>query len=328
MKAIVYDANNSKNTLTYKDIPDIHPKENEVKVKLKVAGLNRRDLFLIGGSQKEYKSFILGSDGAGIVTEVGENLDKKLINQNVIINPTLNWEKPNEIPMVLNIVGGPTNGTLAEYIVIPYKNTVEKPDFLNWDEAGTLSLSAMTAYRALFTKGDLQVGETVLIPGIGGGVGTFALRFAKAIGAKVIATSRNKKTLEKALSLGADKVLNSNDDWSKEIELNTVDLILDSIGPATFAKYFDIIKPSGKIISFGATSGSCIDLPLRSIFFPQISLIGTSMASTQEFNQMLEFIERYNIKPIVDKIYNLDDIYEALEDLRSGIRFGKIGISI
>lgn len=324
MKSIVFKNVEGKISYNLEELNELSPKENEVKVKVLFAGMNRRDLFVSKGSIKNKYNFTLGSDAIGIIEEVGINVTSDLLNKKVIINPMLNWEKKDVVPQVLNILGGPENGTFSNYLVIDKKNVLLKPDYLSDEEASAFSLSAMTAYRALFSRGELTPDKTVLIPGIGGGVGLFALYMSKAIGAKVIATSRNKESLDKAKELGADIVLNTEDLWSDVIGSNNVDVIIDSVGSKLYEKYFSVIKANGKIVSFGASSGANIDLNLRDLFFPQVSIIGTSMGSSEEFYKMIELVEKYKIKPIIDKIYSLEDYKEAFKDLEFGKRFGKL----
>lgn len=202
MKAIVHQYKKGVEGLQYKFLSETHPNAGEVKVKLKAAGLNHRDLFIINNRKEMDLPLVIGSDGAGIVTEIGEGVSADLLQAEVIINPSIGWENIAEVPELPEVLGGPKDGTFAEYVIVPAENVVEKPSYLTWEESGVLALSALTAYRALFTKGRLKCGEHVLIPGIGGGVATFAMLFSKAIGAKVSVTSRveNKESLPKHMA--------------------------------------------------------------------------------------------------------------------------------
>ncbi|WMM24012.1 zinc-binding dehydrogenase [Tissierella sp. MB52-C2] len=326
MRALVFEPVNKR--VVHKDIPINDPKSGEVKIKLKTAGLNRRDLFLISDLPNKKEPFVLGSDGAGIIVDLGENVTNFNLGDEVIINPSLEWDSKEKVPNIPQILGSPTNGTFAEYVIVPKENIVVKPDFLTWEDAGVLSLSALTAYRALFTKGALQKGQHLLIPGIGGGVATFALMFAKSIGAEVTVTSRNIKKLEKAKEMGADRLLNSDDDWKTALEKHKVDLILDSIGPATFPKYFDILKPNGTIVNFGRSSGSNINISLSEFFSSQFNILGTSMGSKEEFVKMIQFISNHKIRPIIDQMYPLCDYQKALSRMENGLQYGNIVLNI
>ncbi|MFK4468355.1 zinc-binding dehydrogenase [Bacillus sp. RC252] len=326
MKAIVHQHKKGLEGLEYKLSPEITPNVGEVKVKLRAAGLNHRDLFIMNNRKEMELPLVLGSDGAGIVIELGEGVSNISLHTEVIINPSIGWNNTHEIPELPEVLGGPADGTFAEYVIVPAENVVEKPSYLMWEESGVLSLSALTAYRALFTKGRLKPEEHVLIPGIGGGVATYAMLFAKAIGAKVSVTSRIEDKRKAAEKYGADFSFNSSGNWDECLHGEKVDLIIDSIGPATFLKYFDILKPNGRIVNFGASSGDKIELPLRALFYNQIDIMGTSMGSSEEFNAMIHFIEEHNIKPIIDKVYPLEEAIQALNRMQQGEQFGNIAL--
>ncbi|MGE7881735.1 zinc-binding dehydrogenase [Bacillus sp. NPDC094077] len=326
MKAIVHQYKTGFDGVEFKVSSEVTPNAGEVKVKLKSAGLNHRDLFIMNNRKEMALPLVLGSDGAGVVTEIGEGVSNNILHTEVIMNPSIGWENAAEVPALPEVLGGPKDGTFAEYVIVPAENVVEKPSYLTWEEAGVLSLSALTAYRALFTKGRLKCGEHVLIPGIGGGVATFAMLFAKAIGAKVSVTSRIENKRKTAETYGADFSFNSAGNWEESLQGEKVDLIIDSIGPATFFKYFDVLKPNGRIVNFGASSGDKIELPLRALFYNQIDIMGTSMGSREEFNEMIKFIERHKIIPIIDKVYSLEEAIQALSRMEQGEQFGNIAL--
>lgn len=328
MKAIIHAGMNGLKGLTYEDVIDKQPGFGEVKVRLKTAGLNHRDLFLMAGRTNKDTPLIMGSDGAGRNEAVGEGVTNITVGTDVIINPCIGWETTLDVPTVPAIVGGPSDGTFSESIIIPAQNAVSKPAYLSWEEAGVLPLSALTAYRALFTRGNLKQGDHVLIPGIGGGVATYAMLMASAAGARVSVTSRSETKRQAALAHGADHAFDSRSDWKESMNGKTVDLILDSIGPATFQHYFDVIKPNGRIVTYGASSGDRMELAVRSIFYPQINIIGTSMGSSEEFIAMLQFMERHSIRPIIDSVYPLQDTLQAFQRMQQGEQFGNIGIRI
>lgn len=332
MKAIIHTGVKGIDGLQYTEHADKLPGKGEVKVKLKAAGLNHRDLFLMAARTKQDAPFVLGSDGAGIIEAIGEDVTSLTVGTEVIINPCLGWEQRNQVPIVPDILGGPTDGTFAESVIIPQQNAVPKPSYLTWEEAGVLSLSALTAFRALFTRGNLQQGEHVLIPGIGGGVATFATLMATAIGAKVSVTSRSESKLQAFLQLPLAQPIthafHSQDNWNSHLKSQSVDLILDSIGPATFDQYFDVIKPNGKIVMFGASSGDNITIPARAIFFPQVNIIGTSMGSSEEFITMLQFMEQHTLRPIIDTAYPLKDTALAFQRMERSEQLGNIAIAI
>jgi zinc-binding alcohol dehydrogenase/oxidoreductase len=328
MKAIVHSGQSCLAGLQYTTSIARTIGYGEVQIQLKFAGINHRDLFIMAGHASQGTPLIPGSDGAGIIVEIGEGVRELTIGDEVIIHPTLGWNYTSDVPIVPDIVGGPMDGTLAQYITLPAENALPKPAHLSWEEAGVLSLSALTAYRALFTRGELKQGEHILIPGIGGGVATYALLMAVAAGAKVTVTSRSEAKRKEALRLGASDALDSHGDWRLQSDLEPVDIILDSIGQAMFPKYFDIIRPGGRIVMYGASSGDDLTVPIRSIFFPQVSLIGTSMGSREEFVQMLQWVEQHDIHPVIDGVYPLQDTAKAFERMEKGEQFGNLAIRI
>lgn len=313
----------------YRDFPEIPLKERQVRVKLKCAGLNHRDLFVISRRNEEEPPIILGSDGAGVITEIGEETNGFTIGDEVVIIPSLGWiQKSPAPPIDFRILGFPDHGTFAESIVLPIENIEYKPKYLSWEEAGVLPLAALTAYRALFTRGQAAEGDTVFIPGIGSGVAIFILQFAKAIGAKVFVSSRSKEKRNQAIKLGADAAIDTNEDWGAQFQQEKADLVIESIGTATFNRSLEMLKPGGTMVTFGATTGDEIGINLRQFFYGQFNLLGTTMGSHDEFREMLAFITKHRIKPVVDHVFPLSETQKAFERMDEGKQFGKIGIKI
>lgn len=329
MKAIVHAERTGLKGLTYREMDETEPKAGEVKVKLKGAGLNHRDLFVLTRHKETDPPLIIGSDGAGIIEAVGEGVTGVKAGDEVIINPGLGWkEKTDAPPTGFEIVGLPFHGTFAEKIVIPAENALPKPAYLTWEEASVMSLAALTGYRALFTRGNIQPGMKVLIPGIGSGVATFLLQFAKAAGATVYVTSRSQKKCEKALQMGADKAFDSLADWTAALGGEKMDLIIESVGAATFNKSLDQLRSGGTIVTFGASAGDVVDFDLRKFFYGQFNLHGSTMGSGEEYKEMLQFMEKHQIRPILDKTYNLEDFTEAFQRMEQAKQLGKIGFVI
>ncbi|OWR27234.1 alcohol dehydrogenase [Saccharibacillus sp. O23] len=328
MKAVVHRGLGGQELLAYRNVPDPVPDPGEVVVHLKTAGLNHRDLFVMKDRAHPEREWIPGSDGAGIVEAVGAGVENVRPGDRVVIHPTLGWERADEIPEVPAILGGPSAGTFAELVAVPAANVFAKPDFLTWEEAGVLPLSALTAYRALFGRGRLKPEESLLVTGIGGGVATYALMMAKAAGASVAVTSRSADKLRKALALGADLALDNAADWASVPGMRKADLILDSVGGALFPRFFALLNPGGRIVSLGASSDARIELSLRELFFSQFGLIGTSMGSREEFIEMLHFVETHRIRPVVDSVRPLSDAASAFDRLVSGSQFGNLAIRI
>lgn len=325
MKAFVFE----RGRYQVKEMDDPVAGQGEVVVSLKVAGLNHRDLFIGSRLGNEKDALILGSDGAGVIESIGGSVENVTVGDEVIINPSLRW-KENSVapPASFDILGMPDHGTFAEKIVIAADQVEKKPEHITWREAGVLALSATTGYRAMFTKGQLQKGQTVFIPGAGSGVATFLISFAKHLGARVIVTSRSETKQKRAIELGADIVLDSNSNWNEQLKDETIDLVIDSVGRATFIKSLQLLKQGGRIVVFGSSTEDTVELNLREFFYGQYQLIGTTMGSREELRDMLAFIKKHDIHPVVDKAFNLDEAEDALTYLNQGSQFGKVALDI
>lgn len=298
---------------------------DEVLVRLKASGLNRRDLLNIMWRSEQDAPLVLGTDGAGIIEEVGSGVEEWHLGDEVILHAGVNWlTKSDAPPATFEILGSSFDGTHAQYIVIPASLLVKKPAYVTWEEAGVLSVAALTAYRALRTKGRAKKGDTVLIPGIGSGVATFLLQMSKALGCRVIVTSRSKAKQERAMELGADVAIDTSVDWNEALLGEKVDIVIDSVGPATFQQSLNQLRPGGTCVTFGATTGDNVEFNLRSFFYSQCNILGTTLGSKEEFMEMLVFMQQHQIHPVIDHVYDLEQGRIALERLQDSEQFGKI----
>jgi zinc-binding alcohol dehydrogenase/oxidoreductase len=330
MKALIHEGPQGMAGVRFGEIEQRDPGPGEVKVALKAAGLNHRDLFVLFRRKKDANPpLVLGSDGAGVVAAVGEGVTDVMVGDEVIINPSLNWpHKSDAPPPGFEILGLPDHGTFAESVIVPKENVFAKPAYLTWEEAGVFALAALTAYRALFTRGNVQAGQTVLIPGIGSGAATFLLQMAKAAGARVIVTSRSEEKRARALALGAALAIDSESEWSALLQDEKVDLVIESVGQATWDKSLSVLRKGGTIVTFGASAGDEVKLNLRTFFYGQYNLLGTTMGSGEEFREMLQFCQTHNIKPVIDRVYPLSEGKSALERMEMAKQFGKIALQI
>lgn len=318
-----------KGKLHVTTMPEPKAKDGEVIVRLKVAGLNRRDLYIESRVGVKDDPLILGSDGAGIIEDVGAGVTDWQVGDEVIINPSLGWDQNSAVPPEgYEILGMPDHGTLAEKIAISVEQIEKRPSLFSWEEAGVLALAGLTGYRALFTRGNVQKGDTVFIPGAGSGVASFLIQFAKAAGARVIVTSRDEHKREAALELGADRAIATESDWTEELKDETVDLVIESIGAATFNRSLQVVKRGGTIVVFGATTEDVVSLNLRDFFYGQYNLLGSTMGSRAELREMIQFCESNDIKPVVGKTFPLTRCSEAFQFLKENKQFGKIAITI
>ena len=295
---------------------------DEVLVRVKSAALNRRDVFITQGLYPNIElPKTLGADGAGLVEASGEE---------IVIDPMIDWgNDPHVWGPNASILGMPREGTFADYVAVPEANIYPKPAHLSFEEAAAMPLAGLTAYRALFTRGEIQSGETVLIPGIGGGVQTFVLLFAKAIGARTIVTSGSEEKLERAKALGADVCLNyqTTPDWQKSIKRGDVDLVVDSSGGDTLNKSLGVVRPGGRIVLYGGTRLEST-VRLFPIFWNHLDIRGTSMGSPADFKAMLAFVSEHQIKPAIDAVYPMEEAVAAATRMASANQFGKIVLRI
>jgi zinc-binding alcohol dehydrogenase/oxidoreductase len=335
MKAIVLHEIGCPEKLQLEEAPDPEPNPGEAVVRLKSAALNHRDVWIRRGLYAGIRlPIILGSDGAGLVEEVGFAADSKWLNLPVIINPSLHWGgNPRVQGESFNILGLPLNGTYAEKVKVPIENLFLKPEKLSWEEAAAIPLASLTAYRALVTRAALQAGETLLITGIGGGVSTFALQIARKIGARIIVTSSCNKKLDQAKSLGADAGVNYQEQgWDQQVLALTgnagPDVVLDSAGGETFQQCLQIVKPGGRIVTYGSTTGPVKELLIRQIFWKQLTILGSTMGTSAEFSEMLKWYESGELRPIIDQVFSLANGVAAHRRMDNAEQFGKIILRI
>ncbi len=331
MNAVVLNGINQPLKVLKTEMPKLL--KGQVLVQMKAAAINRRDWWIKEGKYAGLKfPIILGSDGAGIVHSVGLGVDNSWIGQEVIINPSLNWGgNENFQGLEFEILGLPQNGTFAQFLAIDIAQICKKPNFLSFEQAAAIPLSGLTAFRALFTKANLQKGETVLIAGAGGGTATFALLFALAAGANVYVTTGNKQKVDNAILLGAKGgVCYNYEDWDTQLLnlTNGFDVIIDSALGSGFAKYPNITKPGGRIVFFGGTAGNMPEINGRQIFWKQLQLLGTTMGSPKDFAEMIAFINQHQIKPVIDEVFDLADADFALNKLADYGQFGKIVLRV
>ena len=271
----------------------------------------------------------MGSDGCGVIEDVGEDVDSLLIGLEVIINPSLDW---GTNPLVqgnsFRILGFPDHGTFSDYLVISKKYVFEKPDHLTFAESAAVPLSGLTAYRAFFSKARLRANDKVLITGIGGGAALWALQFAVNYQARVYVTSGSETKLSKAKELGAlGGFLYKDPKWAQKALKESgggFDIIIDSAGGNEFSKLIELALPGGRIVNFGRTAGNITNISTRLLYWKQLSILGTTMGTRDEFLSMLDFLEGRKIKPVIDKVFALEDFEEAIRRMEQGDQFGKI----
>lgn len=329
MKAIVFGKEENNLIVTEKQQPTLD--ENEVLVRIKAAAFNRRDYFiakkikekLLEDPNFQVPTFTFGSDGSGVIEEVGSNVSGFKKGDAVLINTVIDKK----------LIGGTFDGTFAEFIKVPSANLMKLPDELSFAEAAALPMAMMTAWRVIF-QANLKKGETVFIHGVGGGVALNALQIAHTMGATVIVSSGSDEKLQQAKELGALHTVNYKTqnvvEFVKDLTNNEgVDVVIDGIGATTFQTSLEIAKVRGRVIPYGLVGGSEVTFNANILFMKEISVIGADVMYTEaQFKEAVEFFGKHQIKPQVSKIYSIDQAPLALQDLETSNQFGKIVIEI
>ena len=285
-----------------------------MRVAVKAASLNHHDLWSLRGVglAADRLPMILGCDAAG-VTEDGQ----EVVVHGLVGDP--NWDGDETLDPKRTILSELHQGSLAEYVVVPKRNLVPKPAELSFEEAACLPTAWLTAYRMLFTQAGLMPGNTVLVQGAGGGVATAAIVLARAAGFTVWATSREQAKRDRALELGAHQVFESGGKLPGK-----VDAVIETVGKATWSHSLRSLRPGGTAVVSGATSGSDPSADLNRVFFLQLRVVGSTMGSKTELQQLLSFLVATGARPVIDEVMPLKDAARAFEKMATGDVFGKL----
>ena len=314
--------------------PEPRPGPNEVRIRFRNMALNHLDVFITRGLPKRPLPAVLGSDGAGVVDEVGEGVTEVLPGDEVVLYPIVTCgtcpacQAGQEVHCPkMAILGEHTDGTFQEALVVPASICHPRPGHLSFEEVAALPLAWLTAWRLLFTRGGLKSGDWVVLVGIGGGVATACLLLAKAHGLHVIATSRDAAKRDHALSLGAEGAFPS-EAFSKAVQEVTsgagARAVVDTVGPATLDESIRSLAREGMILTVGATSGPKAEILLPRMWFRHLSLITSTMGNHSEFVSMLDDVNRCQLRPLVDRVFPLDEGAAAFAHLESAEQFGKV----
>ncbi|MFL6040829.1 MAG: zinc-binding dehydrogenase [Gaiellales bacterium] len=308
------------------ELPDPTAGPGEVLVALETAALNHRDVWIRTG--RGDRPAVLGSDGAGRIAAVGDGVAGPQVGTEVVINPYLNWGGREDGPEPGGeILGVPHQGTHAELIAVPADHVLPRPARLSWEEAAALPLAGLTAWRALVTRGRVAQGMRVLIPGAGGGVSTFLVQLAHAMGAEVVVTSAAAWKLDRGRELGATLgVLYTDPEWPAQV--GEIDLAIDSIGAASWPGIFECLRIGGTLVSFGRTGGSTAEIDVPRFYYGQWNLLGTTMGSPRELDALLAHVERADWRPVVDSSFPLAEAAAAHARLEHPDRFGKVVLRV
>lgn len=339
MKAFGFRAHGGLEAATLLDLPEPFPGPGEVKIAVRAAGLNHLDLFTLNGlpGVEVPLPHVLAGDGSGVVVEAGDGVDPWRKGDRVLVDPSLPDGTCEYCLRGLEcfcrnyrILGEHTQGVASELAVLPAANLRPLPPALDFDSGGCAALVFMTAYRALYTVGELRGGEQVAIIGAGGGLATAAIQLARLRGARVVVVTGSAEKGERARALGANEVIFRSRGSEADRELwkasgkRGFDVVFDSAGEATFAGSARALARGGRLVFCGATSGPSVTVDLRPLFWRGASLRGSTMATRREFTEVLSLLQAGAVRPVVDRVFPLNEGPEALRRLASGEVFGKI----
>jgi NADPH:quinone reductase-like Zn-dependent oxidoreductase len=284
------------------------------RVTVKAASLNHHDLWSLRGVglREEQLPMILGTDAAGI-----DEAGNEVVVHGVVVSD--GWTGDETFDPRRSLLSERHQGTLAEQVAVPRRNLVPKPAELSFEEAACLPTAWLTAYRMLFTRGAVKPGMTVLVQGAGGGVATAVIALGRAAGVRVWATSRSEEKGRRALELGADAVFESGERLP-----DRVDVVLETVGEATWSHSLKSLRPGGTIVVCGATSGPAPSAELNRVFFLQLSVVGSTMGTTQELAQLVRLLALSGVRPVIDRILPLTDARDGFAALAAGDVFGKV----
>lgn len=332
MRAWQLHDTNGPDSFRLDDIEEPAPGPGQVRVALDISALNHLDLWVSRGMPKPHHfPHIAGADGTGTVDAVGEGVESVAVGDQVVVDPSTSCGTcdvclSGEIVYCRSygILGEHSSGTLADKVVVPAVNVVSRPDRLTDEQAGSYGLAYGTAYRML-KRARVRPEEHVLVVGIGGGVAAATLGIAKALGARVSVTSRDEDKRSWALDNGAEAAVDSGGDFSKELPAKA-DVVVDSVGPATFGQSIRSLRPGGRLVTCGATSGPKVELTVPLLFFKQLEIIGSTMFTHSEFAELTAMVSDGSVRPQVDQVFDFEDLPSALARLDVGEQLGKVAL--
>ncbi|MFX0020909.1 MAG: zinc-binding dehydrogenase [Candidatus Hermodarchaeota archaeon] len=344
MKAAYISNHGSLDNIQIGEVDDIKIGSNDVLIETHFAALNHLDLFVIKGwsGLNLRMPHVIGADGSGVVKEIGSEVSTIKIGDKVTINPGISCGKCEKclsgkqvLCKKFTIKGEHEWGTFAEFFKMSEINVLKIPNAFPLDKAAAAPLTFLTAYRMVKTLGKASSGDFIFIHGAGGGVSSAAVQIAKYFGAKVIATTSSSEKIEKTKKLGADYVINYKEmkDYSQYVykELTKrcgIDIVIDNVGKATFNNSIRLLKPGGRLITCGATSGPNIEINLANVFWKHLQIKGTTMSNQNEFRAVMKLIFDGELTPIIDSVFPLDRVKDAERYLSEGKQFGKVLLNV
>jgi NADPH:quinone reductase-like Zn-dependent oxidoreductase len=338
MKAVRIHQFGGPEVLTYEDVPDPTPRKDQALIRVRACALNHLDLWVRQGLPGVNLPHILGSDIAGEIVEVGEYVTFKT-GQRVLLAP---MSFCNHCPKCVaglqnqcrtfTVLGNAVDGGNCELIAVPAVNVIPIPDSLDFNQAASVPLVFVTAWHMLVGRGAIRPGQTVLILGANSGVGIAAIQIARLFHARIITTAGDERKMQLARELGADYVINHYEQKiSQEVRKITnsegVDIVIEHVGKATWEESVKSLKPSGVLVTCGATAGPKVELDLRFLFSRQLALLGSYMGTMSELNEVLGHVFAGRLKPVIDRTFPLKELRAAHEYLAQSQMFGKIVVN-
>jgi NADPH:quinone reductase-like Zn-dependent oxidoreductase len=342
MKAAVIYENGGLDVVRVEDIPEPKPAPDEVLVRMRYAGLNHLDIWVRKGRPGMQPKWphVLGSDGFGVIEAVGSQVKHLKSGDAVVVYPGLGCghcdaceRGEKSLCPQFGVVGMNRPGTFAEYVALPTSNVFPKPPRLSSEEAGGFVLAYLTAWRMLMTRAQVKPGDTILIHGVGGGVALCALQLGKLAGAEVIVTSSSADKLERAKKLGADAAINyKTENVTERVRELTggrgADVVVDSTGSATWPLDLACVTKGGRVVLCGVTTGAAAETDLRTVYWNQLTLMGSTLGSIGDLRQMFRAVTAAKLKPVIDEVFPLVRARDAMEKMEMGRQFGKIILHI
>ena len=342
MKAVLFRAHGAADKLSYEDLPTPTIGLEDVLVRVKACALNHLDIWIREGNPAYPMRLphVLGSDVAGIIEQVGAQVDSITVGQRVFVSPGISCWKCEQclagrdnMCRSYSLLGALTHGGYAEYVKVPFRNVLPVPENLSFEQAAAFPLVSVTASHMLFALAGLQHGETVLIMGAGSGVGMMAIQMAKLAGARVMTTVGSDDKIPKAVILGADAVINhAKEKVSERVKLLTegrgVDVVIEHIGPEVLETALESLAKGGRLVTCGATTGGEVKLNLRCVFSRQLTIKGSYMGTRAELVKAAELMGQGRLISVIDRTFPLQEARAAQQLMLGRKFFGKIVLTV
>jgi NADPH:quinone reductase-like Zn-dependent oxidoreductase len=338
MKAAFFETHGGPEVIQIGQQPIPEPRAGEVLVRLRAAALNHMDLWVRNGWPGIKLSYphISGADGAGVIEALGPGVEGWSLGERVVIDSVLSdgtcefcLRGDDNRCVEWHLLGESVRGTLAEYVSVPARNLLRLPSNVEFKAAAAAALVFHTAWHSLVTRGALHGGESVLVVGASGGVNTASIQIARLMGAQVWVVGSSAAKLEQARRLGAQVVIDRSQevDWARSVYLQTgkrgVDVVVDNVG-ITFPLSFRALRKGGRLLTVGNTGGAKFEIDNRFIFGKHLTLLGSTMGTRADFDQVMGLVFEGRLQPVIDSVYPLDQAREAETRLEHGEQFGKI----